>query len=211
MAKKAKFYVVWKGRTTGIYTSWEACSAQIKGFPGAEYKSFTTRAMAEKAFNSPADDFIGQETFETVLTPEQRALIGDPILESISVDAAWNTATGEVEYQGVATKTRKELFHQGPFADGTINIAEFLAIVHALAYCQREGLTVPIYSDSRNAIGWVKDKTVRTNHPRRETNKKVFELVDRALAWLKTREYPNELLKWETKAWGENPADFGRK
>jgi len=208
---KPKFYVVWKGRTPGVYESWEVCEAQIKGFAGAEFKAFKTRALAEEAFHGNSNEFIGQEVFETTLTPDQLALIGKPNLESISVDAAWNTQTGDVEYQGVETRTRKQLFHQGPFPDGTINIAEFLAIVHALAHCQRERLTCPIYSDSRNAIGWVKDKEVRTNHPRREANKKLFELVDRALAWLKTHENTNELLQWETRAWGENPADFGRK
>jgi ribonuclease HI len=208
---KLKFYVVWKGRTPGIYDNWEACSAQINGFPAAEYKSFKTRAMAEEAYKSDSEKYIGQDIFETELTKEQLELLGKPRADSIAVDAAWNTASGEVEYQGVETLTRKELFHQGPFADGTINIAEFLAIVHALALCHRNGLSCPIYSDSRNAIAWVKDKEVRTNHPRRKTNQKLFELVDRALAWLNTHQYNNELLKWETRAWGENPADFGRK
>ena len=208
---KPKFYVVWKGRAPGIYDSWEACNAQIKGFPGAEFKSFKTRVMAEEAYNTSSEKYIGQDIFETTLTPEQIALLGNPRMDGIAVDAAWNTFTGDVEYQGIEMKTCKELFHQGPFTDGTINIAEFLAIVHALAHCHRSGLTCPIYSDSRNAIGWVKDKEVRTNHPRRETNTKLFELVDRALAWLNIHEYPNELLKRETQAWGENPADFGRK
>ncbi|HEY2722060.1 MAG TPA: RNase H family protein [Chitinophagaceae bacterium] len=129
----------------------------------------------------------------------------------MSVDAAWNTMTGVVEYRGVCTKTRKEFFHQGPFEDGTVNIGEFLAIVHALAYCKENKLTLPVYSDSRNAIGWVKDKQVRTNHQASEKNKKLFEMIDRALKWLNQNEFPNQLLKWETRAWGENPADFGRK
>jgi ribonuclease HI len=116
-----------------------------------------------------------------------------------------------VEYQGVDTKTQKALFSAGPFEDGTVNIAEFLAIVHALAYCKQRGITLPIYSDSRNAIGWVADKQVRTKHTRTETSEKLFQLIDRALAWLNNNEYVNPILKWETRAWGENPADFGRK
>lgn len=208
---KPKFYVVWKGRIPGIYETWDDCNAQIKAFPGAEFKSFKTRALAEHAFQQNSEQYIGQDIFETELTSEQLALIGKPRADSISVDAAWNTVTGDVEYQGVNTENTQILFHQGPFTDGTINLAEFLAIVHALAHCLKHGITCPIYSDSRNAIGWVKDKEVRTNHPRRETNKKLFDLVDRGLTWLKTHNYSNELLKWETKAWGENPADFGRK
>lgn len=208
---KPKFYVVWKGRIPGIYEKWDDCNAQIKAFPGATFKSFKSRSLAEQAYQQGSEEYIGQDIFETELTPDQLALIGQPHMGSLSVDAAWNTFTGDVEYQGVYTNSKKIIFHQGPFTDGTINLAEFLAIVHALAHCQQQGITCPIYSDSRNAIGWVKAKVVRSNHPRRETNKKLFELVDRALAWLKTHHYSNELLKWETKAWGENPADFGRK
>ena len=208
---KNKFYVVWVGREPGIYNSWEECTQQIHGFAGAVYKSFKTRQLAEEAFNSSSKEFIGKDFFETELTEDQLKLIGEPILDSISVDAAWNTANGVVEYQGVETKTKKVLFSAGPFEDGTINIAEFLAIVHALAYCKQKGITLPIYSDRRNASGWVADKQARTNHKRTETSEKLFQLIDRALAWLNANEYVNPILKWETKAWGENPADFGRK
>jgi ribonuclease HI len=208
---KQKFYVVWKGRQIGIFANWDECNTQIHGYAGAVYKSFKTRQLAEAAYNSNSNDFIGKDIFETELTEEQLKLIGDPFLESISVDGAWNTSSGVVEYQGVDTATCKVLFRAGPFEDGTNNIVEFLAIVHALAYCKQNGLDVPIYSDSRNAIGWVKDKEARTNHDRSERNEKLFQLIDRALSWINKNEYPNKILKWETKAWGENPADFGRK
>jgi ribonuclease HI len=208
---KQKFYVVWKGRATGIFESWDECNKQINGFPGAEYKSFKTRQLAEQALQSNSREFIGKDIFETELTEEQLKLIGDPIEESIAVDAAWNTMTGVVEYRGVYTKTGKEIFCQGPFEDGTINIGEFLALVHALAHCKKNNWNVPIYSDSRNAIGWVKDKEARTNHQPSEKNKPLFDMINRALKWLNENEYPNQILKWETRAWGENPADFGRK
>lgn len=208
---KQKFYVVWKGREVGIFETWDDCKKQIHEFPQAEYKSFKTRKLAEEAFKCNSDDFIGKEFFETTLTEDQLKLLGDPILESIAVDGAWNTNTGAVEYQGVHTKTKEVVFKMGPFEDGTNNIVEFLGIVHALAHCKKNGIKLPIYSDSRNAIGWVRDKEARTNHNRSEKNKKLFELIDRAVKWLNENEYENEILKWETRAWGENPADFGRK
>ncbi len=210
MANK-KYYVVWVGRKIGLFESWEDCNNQIFGFPKAVYKSFKSRELAEQAFNSSSKEFIGKDVFETELTPEQLFLIGDPIKDSISVDGAWNTASGLVEYQGVHTESGKILFKMGPFEDGTNNIVEFLAIVHALAYCKQNKLKLPIYSDSRNAIGWVRDKEARTNHDKSDKNSKLFELIDRAIKWLKENTYENEILKWETKAWGENPADFGRK
>lgn len=210
MAKK-KYYVVWKGRQNGVFESWEECSAQINGYAGAVYKSFNTRQLAEAAYKSNSNEFIGKDVFESELTAEELKLIGSPITESISVDAAWNTFSGVVEYQGVYTATKEVLFRGGPYEDGTINIVEFIAIVHALAYCKKQGWSIPIYSDSRNAIAWVKDKDARTTHSKNEKNEELFQLIDRALKWLNSNKYANQVLKWETRAWGENPADFGRK
>ena len=99
----------------------------------------------------------------------------------------------------------------GPLQDGTINIVEFLAIVHALALCKKNNSLLPIYSDSKIAIGWLKNKRCGTLHDKSDKNIKLFELLDRAHKWLEENEYENKILKWETKAWGENPADFGRK
>jgi ribonuclease HI len=208
---KPKFYVVWVGRQTGIFETWDECNQQISGFPKAVYKSFKTKQLAEQAFTSSSSEFIGKDIFETELTEDQLILIGKPIEDSISVDGAWNTSTGVVEYQGVYTTTKKQLFRVGPLEDGTNNIVEFLGIVHALAYCKQHDIKLPIYSDSRNAIGWVRDKEARTNHNKSEKNIKLFDMLDRAVKWLKENEYENEILKWETRAWGENPADFGRK
>jgi len=208
---KQKYYVVWKGRKTGIFNTWDECNEQVMGFKDAVFKSFKTKELAEHAFTCSSNNFIGIDIFECELTEEQLKLIGEPILESISVDGAWNTATGVIEYQGVETKTKQILFKQGPFEDGTNNIAEFLGLVHALAYCKKKNLSHPIYSDSTTAISWVRDKQARTDHPKSDKNIKLFELIDRAINWLTENEYKNQILKWETKAWGEIPADFGRK
>lgn len=208
---KVKYYVVWKGRKPGIYTSWQECNEQISGFPGAEYKSFKTLQIAQEAFKRPSSEYIGNDVFESELTPEALKKIGKHIEDSIAVDAAWNTFTRQMEYQGVFTKTGEKIFIMGPFDDGTNNVGEFLALVHALAYCKKNKLQLPIYSDSMNAISWVKDKEARTNLEKTEKNEELFKLIDRALKWLNENSYENKILKWETKAWGENPADFGRK
>jgi len=141
---KQKYYVVWVGRQTGIFETWEECNEQIFGFPRAVYKSFKTKELAEQAFMTSSKEYIGREIFEAELTKEQLEKIGEPITDSISVDGAWNTSTGVVEYQGVHTGTGKLLFKVGPFDDGTNNIVEFLAIVHALAYCKQNNIKLPI-------------------------------------------------------------------
>src|ERR1041384_2999849 len=119
--KKQKFYVVWVGLQPGIYEDWNSCKLHVDGYPGAIYKSFSSRQMAETAYNKSPDEFIGADIMEVELTEEERMLIGDPIMDSISVDGAWNTATGIVEYQGVHTSTGEQLFKVGPFDDGTNN------------------------------------------------------------------------------------------
>lgn len=212
MAKQPKYYVVWHGRETGVFDSWEACKEQTGGFPGAVFKSFPYKEAAEAAFAKESSDYIRRHpTNLNKLSKEELQLIGNPIEDSIAVDGAWNTVTGKVEYQGVYNKTYEKLFHVGPMENGTNNIVEFLAIVHALALCKQWHWKIPIYSDSKIAIGWVNEKRARTDHPVCENNKKLFELIARAEKWLLNNEYENPILKWETKAWGENPADFGRK
>lgn len=212
MAKKPKYYVVWKGRQTGVFNTWDDCKTQTNGFEGAVFKSFETKELAENAFNESSYKYIGKDKKVTSeLSKEQLLQIGDPIEDAIAVDGAWNNNTGLVEYQGVYLKTNEVLFHVGPLEDGTINMVEFLAIVHALALCKKWYWKVPIYSDSKIALGWIRDKRVGTHHPPSEKNKKLFVMLERAEKWLASNTYENELLKWETKAWGENPADFGRK
>lgn len=133
------------------------------------------------------------------------------ITESIAVDAACSGNPGLLEYRGVYVADGIEIFHVGPLEDGTNNIGEFLAIVHALALLKNDNKNTPIYSDSVNAIKWVARKKCNTKLERTERNRPIFELIERAEKWLKTNSYSNPIIKWETADWGEIPADFGRK
>ena len=144
-------------------------------------------------------------------SPLSKASRNDIVWESISVDAACSGNPGLMEYRGVDTKSGIEFFRQGPFPQGTNNVGEFLALVHGLAHLKRQGSNLPIYTDSRIAMGWIDKKVFRSKLKRTATNAKIFELADRALHWLKTNDYDTKIMKWETKSWGEIPADFGRK
>ncbi|HET7819402.1 MAG TPA: ribonuclease H family protein [Bacteroidia bacterium] len=206
---KKKYYVVWKGRQTGVFDSWEKCKQQIGGFTGAIYKSFSSLQQANTAYENPAQNFIGKTSFVSELSQEQLEKIGKPIQESICVDASFNGK--EMEYKGVYTKDKKELFRSGIFEDATNNIGEFLAIVHALGYLKKQNSKAPVYSDSITAMKWVRDKHANTKLTTTKKNQSLFYLIERAEKWLKDNSYSNKLLKWETKAWGEIPADFGRK
>jgi ribonuclease HI len=209
--EKNNYYVVWKGARPGVYASWADCQKQIHGYPNAKYKGFKTHEAAIKAFSETHEKYWGKNSPAKKLSDHEITRIGKPILNSISVDAAWNTSTLEMEYQGVKTETKELVFQRGPFQQGTNNVGEFLAIVHALALLKKNNIPIPVYSDSRNAINWVKNKKHKSLLVRTQKNEELFELLDKAERWLQTNTYPNKILKWETKAWGENPADFGRK
>ncbi|AUD07208.1 ribonuclease H1 domain-containing protein [Spirosoma pollinicola] len=209
--KKPKFYVVWHGRKPGVYDSWDEAKAQTDGFPKPLFKSFDSKPAALKAFKDKPHAHIGQGPKPTAKQGKLDGLVGLPIQDSLVVDAAWNTASGDMEYQGIYLATKQKLFLKGPYCDGTNNIGEFLAIVHALALLHQKNSNIPVYSDSRTAIGWVKKKKANTKLEETARNAELFELLDRAESWLQTHRFANPVLKWETTVWGENPADFGRK
>lgn len=211
MAKKNKFYVVWKGKRPGIYDSWEDCKAAISGFKGAQYMSFSTFETAKEAYNSNYAAYKGKKKGNPELSAKDLLKIGTPNYHSIAVDAASSGNPGIMEYQGVDTKTKRPLFKQGPFKEGTNNIGEFLAIVHGLAYLKQRNSDRIIYTDSRTAMSWVRKKSCNTKLKETSSNKQVFDLIRRAIAWLDKNTYNTPIVKWETKAWGEIPADFGRK
>lgn len=127
-----------------------------------------------------------------------------------AVDAACSGNPGPMEYRGVDLATGQVVFHFGPL-HGTNNIGEFLAIVHALALMQQHGIKKAIYSDSVNAMLWVKKRQCKTKLERTPKTEPLYQIIARAERWLNTHQYTTPILKWETKEWGEVPADFGRK
>jgi len=216
MAKKSKvkYYVVWVGQNPGIYDNWTDCQAQIKSFPNARYKSFKTKEEAEAAFYDSAEEHIGQsKKVKKHSQIEDFRLEGSGILKkSISVDAACSGNPGIMEYRAVDTYTGQEIFHMGPYKGGTNNIGEFLALVHALALLNKSSDTeTVIYTDSRTAMSWVRNRKVKTSLKATKHNAKVFYLLARAEDWIKNNPVKSKIIKWETDKWGEIPADFGRK
>lgn len=205
MSKKT-FYVVWKGRNTGIFDSWQECEAAVKGFPNAEFLSFEKLTAAQAALKFPS-----RKSFQASRLTQSALVVPPPIAESYCVDAACSGNPGRLEYRCVHTTSGKELFHQGPFENGTNNIGEFLAIVHALALLKKRGITSPIYTDSEIALQWIKYKKCKTKLKKDDRNAPLFDLIQRAESWLNENSFENPVLKWDTDNWGQIPADFGRK
>lgn len=208
MAKK-KYYVVWKGRKTGIFTTWAECEVQVKGFTGARFKSFPSKEEAEKAFVTGAS--TTSKTKTTKAKKNDTDINEEVDWDSISVDVGCRGNPGVVEYKGVDTKTGEILFSHDEIHIGTNNMGEFLAIVHGLAYLKQQNSTKTIYSDSMTAIKWVKQKKAKSTLERTEQTAYIWSLMDRAERWLQTNTYENKILKWQTEKWGEIKADYGRK
>lgn len=218
---KNRYYVVWKGHNPGVYESWEACKKEVESFPGALYKGFPDKDSAEAAFNQ---GFKGFEKTEKSQPSLAGTSTNPPLSPAIAVDAACSGNPGKMEYQGVFVDfgtqpaTTTTLFKSPVFENGTNNIGEFLAIVHALAWQKQKRTQYPIYSDSVNAQKWVRERKCRTKLQPNDKNAYLFELVERAEKWLLENEdwmrqhsLQIPVLKWKTEVWGEIPADYGRK
>lgn len=211
--KKQKYYVVWSGKQPGIYTDWNECSQQVTGVVGAKYKSYGTIELAQEALRLGPEMAASlkanvDELGMTSIQPKGSA--EPPVLNALAVDAACSGNPGVMEYQGVYVASRSQIFHyKAP--KGTNNIGEFLAIVHGLSYLKRHNLDIILYSDSVNAINWVKQKVCKSKLPYTTETAELWDYVRRAEAWLEKNTYTTEIRKWDTEHWGEIPADFGRK
>jgi ribonuclease HI len=218
--KERKYYVVWEGKNPGVYGDWPTAQTQVVGFAGARFKSFVSLEEAKLAFQRPWQDFVSarpEGEFGAKQAKGEPKILTDEMLkvivpDSISVDAACAGNPGKMEYRGVYTLAPEiEIFRSQVFALGTNNIGEFLALVHALAMFHESKPELTIYSDSKLAQGWIKKKACRTTLPINKKTEYLHSLIARAENWLKTHKFKNKILKWETKKWGEIPADFGRK
>ncbi|MFY7861731.1 MAG: viroplasmin family protein [Chitinophagales bacterium] len=207
MAKHSKFYVVWRGHQTGVFTDWESCKKSVEAFKNPAFKSFKTEAEAIVASRGRAEDFL-----ETNSKDEPIVSKDNIIINSICVDAACSGNPGPMEYRGVDYETKKQLFLSKVYQQGTNNIGEFIAIIHAIGWMQTQKVNKIIYTDSKTAISWIRNKKIKTNLKQTEANKELFEVMNRALQFvLKNDMSQYQILKWETESWGEIPADFGRK
>ncbi len=231
MTKGRKYYVVWVGSEPGIYDSWTECQLQIKNYPGARYKSYPDKESAVRAYRGdPAAELglvssIARYMASAKKRPEKidggngaavrdYSTIPGIRLDAVAVDGACAGNPGDMEYRAVRVADGTELFRRGKAQGlvGTNNIAEYLAIIHIAAILAGRGdFSTPIYTDSRTALSWLRHRHSKTKLERTPRTASTLNLLARADAWLAANTIRNPILKWDTDAWGEIPADFGRK
>lgn len=213
-----KYYVVWKWREVWVFDNWDYCKKQVEWFSWAKYKSFKTYKEASKAFNESPSKSIGKKVQykpkkedNAFLLPEDIWTIWTIIQNSLVIDwACQNGLTGDMEFQWILMSTWEYVFQSGVYTSGTNNIAEFLALYEAIRWAKMNKFNWVIFSDSKVALSWVKRKVCNTDYSK-INNPELIQYINQAVGYLKTNIIDNDIYRWNTKEWWENPADYGRK
>lgn len=157
-----KFYVVKKGKTPGIYTTWAECLRQVDKFSGAVYKSYKTRAEAEEAFGSnpsttiPAAAKTAPKKKASVASKSDApSVLTDDIRLRIYCDGACSGNPGR-SGSGLAIyedEKKPVLMYGAADVMGTNNTAELKALLRALELAvDAQHDKVAILSDSKYSI-----------------------------------------------------------
>ena len=125
--------------------------------------------------------------------------------KGISVDGGCSGNPGLAYYRAVDIETGKELFRFN-IGMATNNIAEFLGLCNAIYYVNQTNSELPIYTDSKTAMAWVKNKKAKSSFSEPSINNRLKMAED----YLKTIKEV-DVRKWDTRSFGEIPADFGLK
>lgn len=207
-----KFYVVWRGRQPGIYSHWPEAEAQVKGFTGARFKGFETRAQAEAAFQQGAPSTSRFAAKPPARLPSGTSA-GKPLSQSFSVDSSRSGSSGRLQYRCLDNRSNQVVFARdlGVFRAHVNNLGEFLALVQAMRYLKQHQLDLPIYSDSRTAMAWVRQRACKSTVLGDPETQTLRQEVEAALVWLHQQTDLPRVLYWNTPAWGEISADYGRK
>lgn len=211
-----KYYVVWDWKKKWVFDNWGDCKKSVEWYSWAKYKSFKTLKEAMRAYWEKPTKHIWKKKFmwkydQLFLLPSELWNIYDIISKSIVVDwACQNSTTGNMEFQGINMSTGEYIFQSKVYTGGTNNIAEFLALYEAIIWAKNNDFEWVIFSDSKIAISWIKKKVCNTDYQLLK-NQELLEYIKKALEYLKNNEIYDKIYRWDTRNWGENPADYGRK
>lgn len=159
---KTKFYAVAVGRTTGIFTAWSVAEAQVKGYAGARYKSFSSRQEAEAWLREPHSGNTrpaGRAPDEKPRTGQPAALPANALLIYTDGGAIGNPGPGGYGIVICDGPSRREL--SGGYRQTTNNRMEMTACIVALREVAGCGRPIVIHSDSSYLVngidkGWAR-------------------------------------------------------
>jgi ribonuclease HI len=156
-----KFYVVWAGRKTGVFTDWATTQQQVDKFPGARFKSFPSRIEADQAFQAgrPASAGTRSATAKGAVSAGAQVPTATAGLQ-IYCDGACEPNPGNAG-SGIAVYRDgrpMQLWYGLHNPNGTNNTAELNALHHALLMAETAivaGRTAQILCDSTYAINCI--------------------------------------------------------
>ena len=158
MAKK-KIYAVRKGKTTGIFYSWDECSASVNGYPGAEYKSFTTKEEA----NAYLVNSFAVQIEEEKKDQKNTALDGTESTLTAYVDGSFDPSIGKYAFGCILLTPDGEIIResgngQDPESLAIRNVAgEMLGAMYAVQWAVNHGYpSLTIYYDYEGIAKWAK-------------------------------------------------------
>lgn len=161
---RGKYYVVWSGRQTGVFTDWTTTQRAVMGYAGARYQSFTTRAEADEAFRRGSANTAPKSSKQRPKRSagERRtAHLAHRFDVTIYCDGACEPNPGNAGSGIVVYRAGKlaELWYGLYKPNGTNNTAELNALYHALRMAEAEieaGHSVEVCSDSAYSINSIR-------------------------------------------------------
>lgn len=189
----------------------------VRGIPGKlsgqklqkEIKEARREAKRQKRKQIRTERKARQDATQSVVERQER--LETPCL---CVDGAFSYQRNRMEFQAIGLPEHAIVFEKGPYEGGGASIAEFVGLVQGLQYLQANGLDMPIYSDSKTAISWIRKKRLNSKVIKRDDCPELIKsMVADAMKWVRQNEdfLAGRIRKWHTRFWGENPADYGRK
>lgn len=147
-----KFYAVKKGRSTGIFTTWEACKASVNGYSGAQYKSFSTVEEAEI--------YLKGETALQPDTSEEESC-------TAYVDGSFDQAKKAYSYGCILLYQGRKIEMSKAFQGGEDismrNVAgELEGAMAAMNFCEKQNIKIlHLYYDYQGIESWAKGEWKR--------------------------------------------------
>ena len=171
---KKKFYVVWVGKQTGVFTDWAVVQPLVAGYPGAKHKSYSSMEGAKKALASGAPAARLPSTNSSTKKKGREFVLDEAYDIHIFSDGACDPNPGEAG-SGVAVYELgmlSELWYGCYEPLGTNNTAELNALYKALEIAEKMGgpsRRIQILSDSsysvnamtKWSVGWEKNGWTR--------------------------------------------------
>lgn len=156
-----KVYAVRKGKTPGLYMTWDDCKAQVNGFPGAEYKSFADPQDAMEYLGLTEDAGSADLTL--------------PAGVVAYVDGSYDNASGrfscgvvvlETDEEGNTEQTElKSAFDDADAAQQRNVAGEIMGAKTAIDYCLANGIKeITIHHDYEGVGKWA-DGLWKANNP----------------------------------------------